>query len=60
MSDGPGRAPYWWEDLLQVIPRFHRLRGFPSHPYTWVVTWLGGITSFSLPFGKRDDGDGST
>ena len=40
---GPGRAPYWWESLLNVVPRFYNIKG------AWVLHWFGGIVVLRRP-----------
>jgi hypothetical protein len=42
MSD-PGRPPYWWEELLQIVPRIVNIKG------AWVLVWLGGIYVLRRP-----------
>lgn len=41
---GPGRASYWWENLLAVVPRFYRPK-----PGILIMTWLGGIFVLRKP-----------
>jgi hypothetical protein len=43
MSGPPGRAPYWWENLLQVVPRIVKIKG------AMVLVWLGGIYVLRRP-----------
>lgn len=49
MTPAPGRPPHWWENLLDVIPRFYQPK-----PGVLLITWLGGIFVLRRPKGHGD------
>lgn len=43
MKPNPGRAPYWWENLLDVIPRFYNFHG------VLVMRWFNSLVVLRRP-----------